>query len=109
MYRPNMNYRTAINRLRGTTDLHAEHAKHIHQISRCMEDAFTANNIQYDMDLWEIRETLKKQREEIDELKRVIQAFDKNNTPPSAPVPADIFITPQSLRQVKKDLYKALN
>ena len=74
-----------------------------------MEDAFSANNLQYDMDLWEIRETLKKQQEEIDELKRIIQAFDKNNTLPSAPVPADIFITPQSLRQVKKDLYKALN
>lgn len=56
-----------------------------------------------------MRETLKKQQEEIDELKRIIQAFDKNTSPPSAPIAADIFITPQSLRQVKKDLYKALN
>ena len=109
MFRSNMNYRTAINYLRGTTDTNAEHAKHVHKISRCMEDAFAANNLQYAMDLWEIRETLKKQQEEIDELKRIIQALDKNNTPPAAPIPADIFITPQSLRQVKKDLYKALN
>lgn len=74
-----------------------------------MEDAFASNNLQYDMELWEMRETLKKQQEEINELKRIIQALDKNNTPPSVPIPADIFITPQSLRQVKKDFYKALN
>ena len=61
------------------------------------------------MELWEMWETLKKQQEEIDELKRIIQAFGKNTSPPSAPIAADIFITPQSLRQVKKDLYKALN
>ena len=61
------------------------------------------------MELWEMRETLKKQQEEIDELKRIIQALDKNSTPPVSPIAADIFITPQSLKQTKKDLIRYLN
>ena len=61
------------------------------------------------MELWEMRETLKKQQEEIDELKRIIQALDKNSTPPVSPITADIFITPQSLKQTKKDLIRYLN
>jgi len=74
-----------------------------------VQDAFAANNLPYDMALWEMRQMLKRQQEEIDELKRIVQTLDKNNTPPVSPIAADIFITPQSLEQAKKDLIRYLN
>ena len=61
------------------------------------------------MALWELRQTVKQQQEEIDELRRMVQALEKNTSPTSTPIAADIFITPQSLRKVKKDLWRHLN
>jgi len=61
------------------------------------------------MALWELRQTVKQQQEEIDELRRMVQALEKNTPPTSPPIAADIFITPQSLRKVKKDLWQHLN
>ena len=37
------------------------------------------------------------------------KAQEKNTPPTSTPIAADIFITPQSLRKVKKDLWQHLN
>ena len=56
-----------------------------------------------------MRQTVKRQQEEIDELRRMVQALEKNTPPTPTPMAADIFITPQSLRKVKKDLWQHLN
>jgi len=56
-----------------------------------------------------LRQTVKRQQEEIDELRRMIQEQAKNTPPASTPIAADIFITPRSLRKVKKDLWQHLN
>ena len=67
------------------------------------------------MNIWELRQTVKRQQEQLDAMEKRIQALEKqvqsqNQTPPaSSPIPADIFITPQSLKRAKKELWKALN
>ena len=105
MFQHNTNYINAINTLRASTGANPEHNRHLYHIAQSMQDAFAANNLLYDMALWELRQTVKRQQEEIDELRRMVQAQEKNTTPTPMPIAADIFITPQSLRKVKKDLW----
>ena len=109
MFQHNTNYINAINTLRASTGANPEHNRHIQQIAWCVQDAFAANNLQYDAELWELRQTVKRQQEEIDELRRMVQEQAKNTPPTPTPMAADIFITPQSLRKVKKDLWQHLN
>lgn len=109
MFQHNTNYINAINNLRGSAGTHPEHNRHIQQICQCVQDAFAANNLPYDMALWEMRQMLKRQREEIEELKHTVQLLQKNDLPTPTPLAADIFITPQSLKQAKKDITRYLN
>lgn len=109
MFQHNTNYINAINSLRASTGANPEHNRHIQHITQAMQDAFAANNLPYDMALWELRQTVKRQQEEIDELRRIVQEQARNTPPTSTPIAADIFITPQSLRKVKKDLWQHLN
>jgi hypothetical protein len=39
----------------------------------------------------------------------MVQAQEKNTPPTPTPIAADIFITPQSLCKMKKDLWQHLN
>ena len=84
------------------------HNEHIVEQANVLNAAFEENNqmllLFY---LKPILLRLDKIEADIEELKRRQDLADKNNTP--TPLSADIFITPQSIRQVKKDLWRALN
>ena len=108
MFHHTTDYINAINTLRGTTGINPEHNQHIWQIAQCIQDAFAANNHAYDTAIMELRQTVKRQQEEIENLKVTIQTQQKQN-PPATPIPADIFITPTSLRKAKKDIIRYLN
>ena len=60
------------------------------------------------MAITELQNTVKRQQEEIDNLKAVIKTQQKQN-PPATPIPADIYITPASLRKAKEDIIRYLN
>jgi hypothetical protein len=63
MFQHNTNYINAINCLRASTGANPEHNRHIQHITQAMQDAFAANNLQYDAELWELRQTVKRQQE----------------------------------------------
>ena len=63
MFQHNTNYINAINGLRASTGANPEHNQHIQQIAWCVQDAFASNNLQYDAELWELRQTVKRQQE----------------------------------------------
>ena len=51
MFQHNTNYINAINTLRASTGANPEHNQHIQQIAWCVQDAFAANNLQYDLEI----------------------------------------------------------
>ena len=63
MFQHNTNYINAINTLRASTGANPEHNRHLSHIAQAMQDAFAANNLQYDAELWELRQTVKQQQE----------------------------------------------
>lgn len=63
MFQHNTNYINAINALRASTGANPEHNHHLYHIAQAMQDAFAANNLQYDAELWELRQTVKQQQE----------------------------------------------
>ena len=90
------------------TGQNPQHNQHIVEQANVLNAAFEENNqmllLFY---LKPILLRLDKIEADIEELKRRQDLADKSNTP--TPLSADIFITPQSIRQVKKDLWRALN
>ena len=104
-----MNYINAINNLRATMGGNPEHNQHIQQLAQCIQDAFYASNMQYDMELTELKQTIKGQEERIARLESIIQTLEKKTPPPAAPLPVDIFITPRSLKKAKSDIQRYLN
>ncbi len=101
-------YMNSINNLRGTAGTNPEHNRHIQQISQCIQDTVSANNFEYDMELMELRQTIQRLEERIAHLESIVQNPPKQ-TPPATPIPADIFITPSSLRKAKRDIQHYLN
>ena len=101
-------YMNSINNLRGTAGTNPQHNQHIQQIAQCIQDAMSGNNFEYDMELAEMRQTLQRLEERIAHLESIVQNPPKQ-TPPATPIPADIFITPTSLRKAKNDLKRYLN
>ena len=63
MFQHNTNYINAINCLRASTGANPEHNRHLYHIAQSMQDAFAANNLQYDTEIWELRQTVKRQQE----------------------------------------------
>ena len=103
-----MNYINAINNLRGTMGGNPEHNQHIQQLAQCIQDAFYASNLQYDMEMEEIRQKQKEQDERLDRMEVILQAIDKKNSP-TTPIPVDIVPTQSSLRKLRSSIYNALN
>ena len=90
------------------TGQNLQHNEHIVEQANVLNAAFEENNQMLLMlYLKPILLRLDKIEADLEELKRRQDLADKNNTP--TPLSADIFITPQSIRQVKKDLWRALN
>ena len=90
------------------TGQNPQHNEHIAEQANVLNAAFEENNQM--LLLWYLKPILlclDKIEADLEELKRRQDLSDKNNTP--TPLSADIFITPQSIRQVKKDLWRALN
>ena len=104
-----MNYLTAINNFRGTASTNPEHNQHIWHIAQCIQEAFTASNLQYDMEIAELKQTIKNQDERIARLESIIQALEKKTPAPATPIAADVFITPSSLKQMRRDIINYLN
>ena len=85
-----------------------EHNQHIQQLAQCIQDAFYASNLQYDMEMEEIRQKQKEQDERLDRMEVILQAIDKKNSP-TTPIPAEVYITPKSLNKLKNDIARHLN
>ena len=109
MFQSNMNYITAINNLRSTMSENPQHNRHILLIAQCIQDAFAASNLQYDMELTELRQTIKSLEERVARLESIIQTLEKKTPSPTAPLPVDIFITPRSLKKAKSAIQRYLN
>ena len=60
------------------------------------------------MELTELKQTIKGQEERIARLESIIQTLEKK-TPPATPIAADVFITPSSLKKMKRDIINYLN
>ncbi|MBE5769738.1 MAG: hypothetical protein E7336_00025 [Clostridiales bacterium] len=60
------------------------------------------------MELTELRQTVKSLEEKVAALENALQSQPKQ-TPPATPIPADIFITPRSLKKAKSDIQRYLN
>ncbi|MBQ2977906.1 MAG: hypothetical protein IJE17_10490 [Clostridia bacterium] len=103
-----MNYINAINNLRGTMGGNPEHNRHVQQLAQCIQDAFYASNLQYDMEMEEIRQKQKEQDERLDRMEIFLQAIDKKNSP-TTPIPAEVYITQKSLNKLKNDIARHLN
>ena len=103
-----MNYINAINNLRGTMGGNPEHNQHIQQLAQCIQDAFSANNLCYDMMVAEMQLTIKSQGERIDRLESLVESLQKQ-TPPTTPIPAEVYITQKSLNKLKNDIARHLN
>ena len=90
------------------TGQNPQHNQHIVEQANVLNAAFEENNqmllLFY---LKPILLRLDKIEADLEELKRRQDLDDKNNTP--TPLSADIFITHQSLKQAKRDLWRALN
>lgn len=102
MFQHNTNYMNAINMFRATAGANPQHNQHIQHISQCLTDAFAANNMPYDMSLFEIRHTLKSIDERLARIESILSSMEKQPTP--TPMAADIFITPQSRNRLKSDI-----
>ena len=102
MFQHNTNYINAINSLRASTGANPEHNQHIQQIAWCVQDAFAANNMPYDMSLFELRHTLKSIDERLARIESILSSMEKQPTP--TPMAADVFITPQSRNRLKNDI-----
>jgi len=60
------------------------------------------------MELTELRQTVKSLEERVARLESIIQTLEKK-TPPATPIAADVFITPSSLKKMKRDIINYLN
>lgn len=60
MFQHNTDYINAINALRASTGANPEHNRHLYHTAQAMQDAFAANNLQYDSEIWELRQTVKR-------------------------------------------------
>lgn len=72
-----------------------------------MEAAINENNQQIIIMLHLLSQRLDKLEADMEALKKTVELHTKN--PPSTPLPADIFISPSSIKKAKKDIVRYLN
>ena len=90
------------------TGQNPQHNEHIAEQANVLNAAFEENNQM--LLLWYLKPILlrlDKIEADVEALKQQVDTSGKNN--PSTPLAADVFITSQSLKQVKRDLWRALN
>ena len=89
------------------TGQNPQHNQHIIEQANILDAAFAEHNQQVMLMLRDFARRLDKIEADVEALKQQVDTSGKNN--PSTPLAADVFITSQSLKQVKRDLWRALN